>query len=89
MLFVSVYIKEDVSVPLGTSPYDSVAIEDISVEGVAKLLTDLQSHKAGIFNYRPVSLTSIPCKIFEHIIYSTVYKHLESNSISCAMLNMD
>ena len=34
--FVSVYNKEDVSVPpdLGTSPYDSVAIEDISVEGV-------------------------------------------------------
>ena len=46
--FVFIYTKEDVSVPpdLGTSPYDSVAIKDISVEGVAKLLTDLQSHKA-------------------------------------------
>ena len=46
--FISIYTKEDVSVPpdLGVSPYDSVAIEDISVEGVAKLLTDLQSHKA-------------------------------------------
>ena len=44
----AIYTKEDVSVPLdlGVSPYDSVAIEDISVEGVAKLLTDLQSHKA-------------------------------------------
>jgi len=137
--FVSIYTKEDASVPsdLGTSPYDSVAIEDISVEGVAKLLTDLQSHKAHgpdniparllketafnmaplltliykaslhqqhlpsdwktahvtpIFkkgsrkcpaNYRPISLTSIPCKIFEHIIYSTIYKHLENNSILC------
>jgi len=28
-----------------------------------------------------VQQTSIPCKIFEHIIYSTVYKHLEINSI--------
>ena len=32
-------------------------------------------------NYRPISLTSIPCKIFEHIIYSTIYKHLENNSV--------
>jgi len=128
--FISIYTKEDVSVP-PDSPYNSVAIEDISVEGVAKLLTDLQSHKAHgpdnipacllkeakhsivplltliykacmhqkhlpsdwktahvtpIFkegspkcpaNYKPMSLTRIPCKIFEHIIYSS----LENNII--------
>ena len=33
-------------------------------------------------NYRPVSLTCI-CKIFEHVIYSSIYKHLEANSILC------
>ena len=32
-------------------------------------------------NYRPISLTSIPCKILEHLIYSSVYKHLEINCI--------
>ena len=32
-------------------------------------------------NYRPVSLTSVPCKILEHIIVSTVMNHLESNNI--------
>ena len=34
-------------------------------------------------NYRPISLTSIPCKILEHLIYSSVYSHLETNSILC------
>jgi len=114
---------------LGTSPYNSIVTEDITVEGVAKLLVDLQSHKAHgpdeippcllketiwltlIFraslhqqqlprdwktvhitpvfkkgsrknpaNYRPICLTSIPCKIFEHTSYSWIYKHLENNS---------
>lgn len=31
-------------------------------------------------NYRPVSLTSICCKIMEHVIYSHIIKFLESNS---------
>ena len=35
-------------------------------------------------NYRPVSLTCIPCKIFEHVLYSSIYKYLEANSILCA-----
>ena len=30
-------------------------------------------------NYRPISLTSIPCKILEHIIYSQLVNFLESN----------
>ena len=32
-------------------------------------------------NYRPVSLTPICCKIMEHIIHSTVMKHLDINGI--------
>ena len=32
-------------------------------------------------NYRPISLTSIPCKILEHIISTSIHKHLESNNI--------
>ena len=34
-------------------------------------------------NYRPISLTCIPCKIFKHIIYSNIYHHLSANSILC------
>ena len=32
-------------------------------------------------NYRPVSLTSIPCKLLEHIIKSAMYAHLENHQI--------
>ena len=34
-------------------------------------------------NYRPISLTSIVCKIFEHIVASQVTNHLETNNILC------
>ena len=30
-------------------------------------------------NYRPVSLTSVPCKILEHVLTSALMNHLESN----------
>lgn len=40
-------------------------------------------HKAGdrnqVCNYRPVSLTSVCCKTLEHILYSSIIKHLEGN----------
>jgi hypothetical protein len=32
-------------------------------------------------NYRPVSLTSIPCKILEHIISKSIHNHLETHNI--------
>jgi len=46
--FLFVYTQEDIStLPyLETFPYYSVITEELNVEGVAKLLTDLQSHKA-------------------------------------------
>ena len=34
-------------------------------------------------NYRPVSLTSICCKILEHIIHSCLFSHLEQHDILC------
>ena len=32
-------------------------------------------------NYRPISLTSISCKLLEHIVCSSVMTHLETNNI--------
>ena len=35
-------------------------------------------------NYHPISLTCIPCKIFEHVIYSHIFKHLSTHNILCS-----
>ena len=32
-------------------------------------------------NYRPISLTSIPCKVFEHVLVSAIMDHLEDSDI--------
>ena len=32
-------------------------------------------------NYRPISLTSICCKILEHIIFTNIMNHFECNSV--------
>ncbi|CAH1274650.1 Hypp5351 [Branchiostoma lanceolatum] len=35
-------------------------------------------------NYRPISLTSVPAKILEHVLVSAIMRHLDSNSILSA-----
>lgn len=40
-----------------------------------------KSERTTASNYRPVSLTSIPCKILEHIISKSVHNHLEAHNI--------
>ena len=34
-------------------------------------------------NYRPISLTSVPCKLLEHIIFSHIMQHNDSHNILC------
>lgn len=37
-------------------------------------------NKNSPLNYRPISLTSVPCKLMEHVIYSHIINFLDSNS---------
>ena len=36
-----------------------------------------------VSNYRPVSLTSVPSKVMEHIVCSHIMKHLEKHRVLC------
>ena len=40
-----------------------------------------KNSKNDIKNYRPISLLPIFSKIFEKVIYNTIFKHLESNNL--------
>lgn len=44
-------------------------------------------HKSGdrskTCNYRPISLTSVSCKILEHVIYTQLISHLQNNNFFC------
>ena len=42
-----------------------------------------KGNRAHATNYRPISLTSICCKIMERIIHSHLFSHLESLNILC------
>lgn len=76
----------------GTCAYSSIILTKIFQqslhEGVLpiewKIGKIVPFHKSGDkhspLNYRPISLTSIPCKILEHILYSNLATFLESNS---------
>ena len=39
--------------------------------------------RTDLSNFRPISLTSVCCKVLEHIIHSSIYSHLEKYSILC------
>ena len=48
---------------------------------IAPVFKSGKPDKAKAENYRPISLTSISCKILEHIIHSTIISHLDKNKI--------
>ena len=39
--------------------------------------TNIQEKRPKLTNYRPISLTSVHCKIMEHVIFSFIIGHLE------------
>ena len=48
---------------------------------VSSLLIFKKGNRSDPSNYRPISLTSVCCKVLEHIIYSNIISHLESYNV--------
>ena len=61
------------SIDTGTLPEDWI---NANISCVYK-----KGNKHAAENYRPVSLTSVPCKLLEHIICKHIMKHLERHRI--------
>lgn len=48
---------------------------------IGKIIPVFKSrNKSNVSNYRPITLTSVPCKLLEHFIPSNVAQHLEANN---------
>ena len=58
-----------------------------SVPEVWKTAIVTPVHKKGptnvLSNYRPISITCVPCKLLERIVINAIYKHLIDNDILC------
>jgi ribonucleases P/MRP protein subunit RPP40 len=71
------------------APYLVVLFQQIIDTGVVpsdwKQALVVPIHKGGpkqsVDNYRPVSLTCLICKVFEHILYSCMIKHLLAHNL--------
>ena len=53
--------------------------QDWREASVVPLFKKVDRHLAS--NYRPVSLTSITCKLLEHIVHSNVIRHFDRNDV--------
>ena len=86
MGFLHVYLKKTASntAPMLTLIYQAT-LKQQRVPADWKKALVVPIFKKGVHtcpaNYRPISLTCIPCKIFEHIIYSHIFKHLNTHNI--------
>lgn len=76
----------------GTASYSSILLTKLFQQSIDSGSLPIQwkigkvvaVHKSGSkespLNYRPISLTSIPCKVLEHVLYTSIVTFLESNS---------
>lgn len=81
-IYISVYLVKifEQSLSLGVLP------SDWKIGKVVPLHKTGDKHSP--LNYRPISLTSTPCKLLEHIIYSHLVNFLDSNYFFFRLHNM-
>ena len=78
---VSNEIAPSLTLVMQASLHQSSTPEDWRLALVAPVFKPGKTDKAKAENYRPISLTSISCKILEHILHSSIISHLDTNKI--------
>ena len=71
-------IAELLSIIFGKS-YFSQTVPDMWCNAVVIPIYKRKGDRKDPNNYRPISLTCIPCKIMETLITATIMSHMESN----------
>ena len=76
-------IFQEIAPSLGITFQASIGQEEVPDDWKQALVTQIFTigDRTTPANYRPISLTSICCKILEHIVHSQVMKHLEQHKI--------
>jgi hypothetical protein len=74
---------EVLAVPLSQLFQKSLNSGELPMDWLDSLIHPIhkKGSKSDPQNYRPISLTSISCKIMEHIITSQIFNHLQSRSL--------
>ena len=78
-------LAHQLAAPITTLYRKSIATGEVPSQWKIATVTPVfkKGDKANPANYRPVSLTSIVCKLLERIICEDVLKHLEANNLIC------
>ena len=78
-------VKNGIAFPLALMFKQMLSVAFIPDEWKTAVITPV--HKKGpteqVSNYRPISITCVPCKLLERIIANQIYRHLNVNNILC------
>ena len=76
-------LSSELSLPLSIIFNSSLHSGILPEEWLISLIVPIykKSHRFDPLNYRPISLTSVPCKVFERLIVKHITDYLESNSL--------
>ena len=74
-------IKYHLATLFGQSLKDGTVPQDWKVANVTPILK--KGPRSDPCNYRPISLTAVPCKLLQRIIRDALVKHMNSNNLFC------
>ena len=78
---VATEISPTLTLPFNASILQSIIPTDWKEALINPIYKKGKNDRGIAENYCPISLTSVTCKLLEHIVHSNIFKHLEANKI--------
>ena len=78
-------VKDDIAFPLALMFKQMLSVDFIPDEWKSAVITPVHKKEPTeqVSNYRPISITCVPCKLLERISANQIYRHLNENNILC------